>query len=369
MESRPSIGILTFLHTLNYGALFQAYALQRVLIDFGFDAVQIDYRNPAVEAFEFKEAKTVKARLANIVRRPIIAKKSKCFAEFQNKYIDATMPLLRDDLATVFDEFEYVLVGSDQVWNGHVTGFDTSYYLDAIESSDKKRTYAVSIGQEELPALPDVDYVKLLAGFPRLLVREKTAVGALRPYYPDCPIDVVLDPTLLAERDLWTDLVPAACKPYEKPYVFVYAVGETKNSVACAKEIARAKGLDVVVLQQNGFIPVPGVKNVFAISPIDFLSYIARAETVVTSSFHGLCLSLQFEKDFVVSYATDGVKRNSRMADLLNGLGLSTRALIDSRLPAMPIDWDSVRCGLCTMRKHSLALLLESLAGKSRMET
>ena len=364
MTSRARVGILTFLHTLNYGALLQAYALQKVLKDNGFHAVQIDYRNSAIEAFEFKKAKTIRARVANIVRRPIINKKSLGFSAFQRENIEATEPLSKDDLEQTFNEFDYLVVGSDQVWNGFVTGFDTSFFLDAANMADRKRTYAVSIGQDTFPTRSDVDYVGLLQSFPRILVRERTAVKALRPYYPTMPIDVVLDPTLLARRIIWLDLAAKECAPRVRPYVFVYAVGETKRSVECAREIARARHLDVVVLQQNGFLPFPGVKNIFAISPAEFLSYIAHAEIVVTSSFHGLCLSLQMEREFYVSYAASGVKRNSRMVDLLEELGLSDRANIGSWPHLPPINWNIVRARLEQMRKRSLSLLLESLDAK-----
>lgn len=362
MSIGTRVGILTFLHTLNYGALLQAYALQRVLHDNGFNAFQIDYRNSTVEAFEFKKARTVRAHVANIIRKPIIAGKSKGFASFQRDYIKATQSLSsRSGLASACHEFDYVIVGSDQVWNGLVTGFDTSYFLDIINAGDKKRTYAVSIGQDELPVDSNTDYSKLLEGFPCLLVREKTAALALRRYYPNRPIDVVLDPTLLADKSIWLDMVSDIPRLHEKPYVFVYAVAEAKNSVTYAKELAKEKGFDVVVLQQNGFFPISGVKNLFTISPIEFLSYIFHAEVVVTSSFHGLCLSLQMEREFFVSYAVGGAKRNSRMADLLEELRLSNRVLTGPHTHFQSIDWDAVRGRLEEMRKQSCTLLLESL--------
>ena len=79
ISNKKSIGILTFLHTLNYGAIFQAYALEKVLQTAGFNAIQLDYRNPKVEAFEFKHATSMKGHIANLVRRPIVQKKEKLF--------------------------------------------------------------------------------------------------------------------------------------------------------------------------------------------------------------------------------------------------------------------------------------------------
>ena len=46
------IGILTFHNTVNYGAVLQAYALQKTIENLGYEVSIIDYRNPAVTARE-----------------------------------------------------------------------------------------------------------------------------------------------------------------------------------------------------------------------------------------------------------------------------------------------------------------------------
>lgn len=359
--SRGRIGILTFLHTLNYGAMLQAYALERVLCEAGFDAVQIDYRNPKVEAFEYKLDVSLKGHLANVVRRPMIRKKEEAFGSFRRERIRSTAPVSRDEVPTVCEAFDRIVVGSDQVWNGNVTGFDSSYFLDFIGDPGRKRTYAVSIGQDEMPMAPGVDYARLVGDFPLVLARERTAADALRRICPGSEVEVVLDPTLLLGGDEWRKLAGARPVRPDGGYVFVYAVGETKSSVAAAKEIAKKRGLEVVVLQQNGFLPIAGVINLFAVSPTSFLSYIANAEFVITSSFHGTCFAIQFERDFLVSYATEGAKRNSRMADLLELLELSDRVLAGSVNEAPVPDWSSVRKKVEESGKRSKSILLESL--------
>lgn len=359
--NRGRIGILTFLHTLNYGAVLQAYALERVLCDAGFDAVQIDYRNPKVEAFEYKRDVSLKGHLANIVRRPMLGKKEEAFESFRREHIRSTAPLSRDGLPLVCEAFDRIVVGSDQVWNGNVTGFDSSYFLDFIGAPERKATYAVSIGQDDIPVAPGVDYTRLIGDFPLVLVREKTAADTLRRICPGSKVEVVLDPTLLLGGDEWRRLSDARPVRPNGGYVFVYAVGETRNSVAAAMEVAKRRSLDVVVLQQNGFLPIRGAVNLFSISPTAFLSYIANAEFVVTSSFHGTCFAIQFERDFLVSYSTGGTKRNSRMADLLALLELSDRVLEGSVNEAPVSDWSSVRRKIEESGRRSIRLLLESL--------
>lgn len=357
---RGRIGILTFLHTLNYGAVLQAYALERVLSDAGFDAVQIDYRNQKVEAFEYKHGVSLMGRMANVVRRPLILKKERAFEAFRRERIRSTSPLSRDELTAACEAFDRVVVGSDQVWNGDVTGFDSSYFLDFIDNPERKGTYAVSIGQDELPVKSGVNYTRLVGDFPLVLVRERTGADALRRICPNSKVEVVLDPTLLLSGDEWRNLADVRPIRPRGGYVFVYSVGETRNSVAAARIIAKNRGLEVVVLQQNGFLPISGVVNLFSVSPTAFLSYIANAEFVVTSSFHGTCLAIQLERDFLVSYATGGPKRNSRIADLLEMLDLSDRS-VSSLLPeSRIINWGKVRDTIQDEKTISIELLMRS---------
>lgn len=363
ISNKKSIGILTFLHTLNYGAIFQAYALEKVLQTAGFNAIQLDYRNPKVEAFEFKRATSMKGHIANLVRRPIVQKKEKLFDDFRRQYILSTVPLSREELIKICKNFDYIIVGSDQVWNGLVTGFDATYFLDFIKDTEKKKTYAVSIGQDKLPISQDFDYAHFIKDFSCVLIREKTAAKALQPLCAGKRFATVLDPTFLLSRDEWLNMSADVRFKPRTPYVFVYAVGETKTAVAAAKQIAKRKGLNVIVLQQNGFLPISGVINLFSISPSEFLSYIANAELVVTSSFHGTCLSIILERDFLVSYATSAVKRNSRMNDLLDSLGLSGRVLQNLSPVNQPVNWVTTRERLSTMRAESLNLLFDSLGG------
>lgn len=360
IKENKVIGILTFLHTLNYGALLQSYALQAFLNSNGFSAIQIDYRNANVESYEFKRSKTVKNRLANIVRRPIIKKKTIEFEEFTRRFIKATPVVERGELAGICSDFDCIVVGSDQVWNGEITDYDTTYFLDFIPDDDKKYSYAVSIGQDDFPEKKGIDYYSLLHAFSQVLVREQTAAKALGNFVEADKLHVVLDPTLLVEAEVWNSFVGESASPMSRPYVFVYAVGETKRAVEAAREMAREHGWDLVVLQQDKFLPILGAKNLFSISPADFLTYFKHASAIVTSSFHGLCMSIQFRKDFLVSY-TEGIAcRNSRISDLLLALECEDRVIGSPSCDC--VNWELVEQRLTEKRIQSSELLLNALS-------
>ena len=48
-DRRKKIGIITFHRAINYGALLQTYALQKVIKRMGHDCIIIDYRNVLLE--------------------------------------------------------------------------------------------------------------------------------------------------------------------------------------------------------------------------------------------------------------------------------------------------------------------------------
>ena len=93
-------------------------------------------------------------------------------------------------------ETDCFLVGSDQVWNPFINGFDASYAL-SFKTSAKKIAYSASLGidknvpQKWLNTLADS-----LADFSYISVREESAKNILKPFVIRT-INVDLDPTLL----------------------------------------------------------------------------------------------------------------------------------------------------------------------------
>ena len=356
-----NIGILTFLRTLNYGALLQAYALQQVLSRAGFDNELIDYRNKKIENFEFRRANTLKGRLVNIWKARHIDEKARAFEDFLEQKMTISPSFDRGTVRTCADRYDAIVVGSDQVWNPACTGSDPSFFLDFIDDSAKKKSYAASIGQSSLPKGSALDFEVLLGDFSNVLVREKTAAEVIKRICPKITPEVVLDPTLLATKDIWTNLVPSS-SPLSEKYVFVYSVGERVNCIRIARDLAKKFGYRIVHVQQNSANPTFGAVDLYAPSPTVFLNYLAHSECVVTSSFHGVCFSLQFERPFVVSLPGGPNARNSRMTDLLDLLQIRGQTTSSPQFDgSLEVEYRHVNELLATERTRSQMLLLKSL--------
>ncbi len=168
------IGILTYHRAINYGAVMQAYSLQkRVQEDFSKDTVDIiDYNHIKREIFVYK------CPLVFLYRRSI-AEGIKKFV--QTKEFRCCMPLLKRSKtflgcstekieAYMSAHYDVIIVGSDAVFNWNDIGLPSPYFLGNVHGVKKmsyaasahlQRYYSVDKNQQEYlkNALKDFSYI------------------------------------------------------------------------------------------------------------------------------------------------------------------------------------------------------------------
>lgn len=93
----------------------------------------------------------------------------------------------------------------------------------------------------------------------------------------------------------------------------------------------------------------------------DFVSAIANAQYVVTTSFHATVFSLIFHRQFAAYLLHDG--HDSRYEDLIRKLDCEEFIYEVTEEPKLyqHIDWDKIKVNLNRIRKQSLDYLSESL--------
>ena len=354
-----SVGILTFQKTLNFGAVLQNYALYHELKSMAFDVEVINYRSVAIEN---NECVVPRFRPKALCKYMILKGKSRRFSEFK-KRMRFTDSCHADSISRLCDKFDCVVVGSDQIWNTRLTVSDPTYFLDFIEEPGRCKTYAASMGYNELPPC-DFDQRPLISGFSSILVREKSAAETIARECPEAPTPhVVLDPTLLVEKKVWDDIEQTPVYASETPYVLVYAVSELDAAFEAAHRLADTNEARIINIRSYDLGRLDGVKSVLNVSPEEYLGLFAHAQATVVSSFHGLCFSIINHRDFYFSGQTSGKNTNSRATDLMEALGISGRTVQDlANGTVKPVDWDDVEARLSALRAESLRLLEESLA-------
>ncbi len=350
-------GILTFTHTSNYGAVFQAYAMQKLLDGFGIDNEFIDYFSPEVS--KKHDPKMLKYRPGLVNKLivpfvyPIYGKRLKKFLDFEKANLKlSNKKYTRENISQSSDFYSRFLVGSDQVWNPKLTGGDMSFFLDFIEDKEKKLSYAASLGTSDFPDEYRENCCNLVREFAFVNVREKTTKQILNG--AGIGANAVLDPTLMIDKNKWMNFVGE--RPCKKKYIFTYMPPSDKESIRRIREYAKKQGYDVFAVKK-GIKPTPGFKTLNTLSPSEFLTWLYHAELVISGSFHGVCFSVILEKPF---WAFSAPKRNltGRIDDLLSLLSLSDRKCnVNCSFEDKNIDFLSVREHLEKAREDSLESL------------
>ena len=138
------IGIVTFNSAHNYGAVLQAWALQEYLRGEGHDPSIINYRINDIDKLYriYKPRNPYKNQALNgLVHR---AQDVKAYFRDKNKYkkykkfehfINKTLPTTKavttyQQLLKQEYDFDVLISGSDQVWNGSFTKMNPAYFLN-----------------------------------------------------------------------------------------------------------------------------------------------------------------------------------------------------------------------------------------------
>lgn len=339
------IATLTFHRALNYGAVLQTYALQKALIDLGYDTEVLDYRSDFIERHyepdKISNYFTIKKMAILILLNGCSKVKRSQFDSFVNNNIKISDTIYSDknimDSEMVYDLF---FVGSDQVWNYKTTGFDKRYYLDFVKNNNKKMSYAASIGLNQIPIEYEKEYKRLLKSFSKISVREQEGNNLLCKLLSRDDVETVLDPTMLLNESEWSSL----CIPCEVPerYILVYLLSENRKIVKFAKKLAKTKGYEIIYIN-NQLLKRKGLINKRNVTPENWLYLFKNAEYIVTNSFHGTVFSIIFKKIFWCDYLPTSANVNSRITTLLGNLGLRDRiisegctvynTMIDYKLP------------------------------------
>ena len=361
------IAILTYHRATNYGAVLQAYALQRKICNLMSQDDEchiINYKCASVEDMR-KSIHLDKRIVKDIVRFPFVFwNDAKCVKRF-NQFLARNMILDEDceDLCRLNDRYDIFITGSDQVWNYDVCKSDITYFLNFVNDDKKKRSYAASFGAQRLFDRDKDRILHNLKGFTQLSVREKTGIDDLKAIIKDIRIDI--DPTLLIEQDDWNKLIET--ENNEGNYILIYCVAPPKGLLEIAQKLQTLTGYKVIYLtnQLSKKFKYRSFSYVSGIGPQDFLYYVKNAKYVLTTSFHGTVFSLIFHKVFYAE--VDSMNgHNDRIDNLLRSakaeIFTDCTCLFDDNKKNM-IDWVKIDIEIQHLRSESERYLKGVVSG------
>lgn len=353
------VGIVTYHTAVNYGAVLQAYALNRTVNGMGYVCETIDYQSPAINTQYAPRSRRACSSWKNFGAHNLTClvqrKKKRNFKGFLTR-IPRSTSCTRENAAEVAANYDVVITGSDQVFNPICHRNDPGYYLDFVKGA-KKVAYAASLGSVAQFESSTLDTTALLSDFAALSFRESDATAYMsQKLGRECT--TVLDPVWLLSGQEWESI---AVHKSRKPYIFVYNLMDYPYMRQYVKKLQKQTGLDVLAVHRTvmGDFAYRFAKRCSCCSPEEFLGYIQNAAYVVTDSFHGTSLSILLKKRICVALNPAKDNTNSRLHTVLELTQLADRVIDPTALtcPLEEIDYVAVQERVRTQLQHSKAYL------------
>ena len=311
------IGILTFHRAINYGAIWQCYALTNYLKAKGFEVSVLDYFPEFLRKYHYRLPKNP----YNFIIKLLVIPR---FRRFVRKNLPLTQTFFnKNEIKQISSEFDVFICGSDQIWNKELVGNELSVFLlDFVNEGKLKIAYSASIGGKSINKEDYNSFIENLKSFSAISVREILAREEIYKLTGVRP-QIVLDPTLLMDKDFYLKQISDRFK--RKNYILVIDLEKNNLLQYCAKRIEQETKLPIINVSSAYY---KYATNTFSVSPSDWVGAIYYAKYLVVNSFHGLAFSILFEKNF---YFVNKKKKsgNNRALDLLQVLGLSDRFIED----------------------------------------
>lgn len=334
LHNHYDIGILGLWYGLNYGSILTYYALYETLKQYGFDPLLL-----AKPYFLWNERYADRNSIAG-------------------RFIYPRCNVMNDrgsdyDWILLNQHCDMFLVGSDVVWNYEICGRDAGsfFFMDFVKSNKKKIAYASSFGAGYFaPAYEqarDAYYFKRLDA---VSVREKEAAEICKKEF-QVHADVVLDPVFLCKRAVFDEIADSVSRESEH-FITAYLLGADEEKKSFLQWISEKMQLKIHLFLNPNTIKrckeIMQMETVKDDSVESWLSHIKYCDFYMGDSFHGLCFSLIFQKNFICIVSRD-ISGVIRFQNLLSLCGLEERLVYEDtpyeeilEVMKRPIDYKSV---------------------------
>lgn len=354
----------------NYGSALQSWALSqaidRIGKDIGVQSKLIDYCPKVLEDCDvlnpFKRMWDTDEESRRMVEltMPAIKENYKKFEDFYTNRFRRTKKKYHDN------DFNEVVV--DEAIDGFVCGSDTifcftefkgfveGYYANFDCMSGRSVAYAASFGD---PHFNDDAYNTLnerLKNFKSIGLRENLMLEYVKSH-TSIPVQRVVDPTLLLTSQDYEAITAERIVPDK--YLLLYSRRYNKKMEAFAEQMAKEKGLKIIEISLRATNAEKGHIMMYEAGVEEFLSLIKNAECIVTNSFHGIIMSVQFRKLF---YGFSREQCDNKTRELTELMGLNNRMLVTGKEVCPDIiDYDEVHLQIEMARNSSFTFLKKEI--------
>lgn len=342
---RKKVAIITIDDLSNYGNRLQNFAMQEILKSFECEVSTIRvslfqdlyYLWPRNKKYCIKQylysydcikylVHKIKGRKTESFQKNIkkdIPKVERriAFEKFNEKFIhyDTNRIVSEPIKKKLYKKYDYVVTGSDQVWNPLYGLPKCAMYLRFVPKR-KRIAIAASFGVSNIPQ-EHLDIVKkYLKGMKYISVREISGQKIVKELTGN-KSDLIMDPTLIVEPKVWGEVMEDATANLPEHYILTYFLGEVSSKKKeSIEKIAQQKNCEVIWMNSEA------CRDVYNWGPENFLKAVHGCEYFFTDSFHGCVFALLFHRQFKIFYREGNqLDMFDRIRTLLNIVGLESQ--------------------------------------------
>lgn len=185
-----------------------------------------------------KDNKFISRFVRKFVLKDFERKNKEKFERFE-KFINNNLQITKEfksleELNNANLKYDYLLSGSDQLWNLRANDFDWAYFLE-FANSGKKISYAASFGPKKMVWTEEEKnrVRKDLEQYKYISVREEGSQNNIRELLGK-EVPIYMDPTILLTKDEWNKIVPKE-RIYKGKYILYYSLGQKKGRYRISK--------------------------------------------------------------------------------------------------------------------------------------
>ncbi len=351
------IGILTHHFIANFGAFLQAYALQ--------ETIKHEYPDAEVKIVNYIHLKHCIVNNGGWFRFYLSRETPRAwfhkihlpyrFWKARQEHMNLT-PLYFNAAEVNRENFDVIVVGSDEVWNFSDPKGDAEIKFGIGLNCPRLVSYAPSVGNSTADNVPQ--YVKKgLAKFKSISVRDTLGQDLVEHITGNRP-QKVLDPTFLL--DFPKEEVELPNKDY---ILFYYAEHLPRKIKKQIFEYANEHGLAVYGAGECDKAYTDITVN---LTPFQWVHMFRNAKFVITGTFHGVAFSIENQRQFKVFLTQKN--RIKKVEDLLSSLNITNRNIDDNYIfdldnPTDEIDYKAVNEMIKVHRTSSLQYLRNAING------
>lgn len=304
------VGIISLYGNYNYGNKLQNYALLK-FVENNFNEVSVFtiYNN-----YNLKIKDKFKRFLKKILRTKGYIRERK-FKNFNN-YLN----LKNYKNVQYKDYFDFIIVGSDQVWNYSFNDFNSEIMFAKKFNNCIKLSYSASIGLSKISTEKEKIFIDGLKKFNKISVREDSANSELKRIIKRNDIVTLIDPTMLLTTQEWDDIIVKPKMLNDEKYILLYFLGNlSKDKMDEIKKVAEEKKYKIIDLFNKEDL-------FYTCGPREFLYLEKHASLICTDSFHSSVFAILYNKPFIIFDRDDNMKNmSSRLDTLLSKFKIENR--------------------------------------------